>query len=339
MKIMFCRNKLFSIGMIIFLMLFVSACTKSNDTPAGGYSISGIVTEGASKIAAGKAGIAATGDGLLGVTVTLGGDGSATTKTGADGSYSFTGLGNGTYSITPSMTGLIFSDISTVKIVNGASVPDANFEAIVGSGYIISGRVTLDPCLVPTGKASPSIACISGKSSGAPAGTLTGLAGVLVTLAGDGTGTTVTNASGDYSFPGVSNGDYTVTPSKTGYTFKDYDTGTYNYLAVTVSGDDSLGNDFLATPNFTQADLYGTWDMQLLRTGSQKAWVRARVQVGISGIASCVSYSDSTPATGCPDPFALTFTMNSATGVITQTGANAADAGNHMTMKIGRAHV
>jgi hypothetical protein len=46
------------------------------------------------------------------------------------------------------------------------------------------------------------------------------LSGVTVTLSGSSSGTTTTDGSGNYSFTGlVATGDYTVTPSKTNYTF------------------------------------------------------------------------------------------------------------------------
>jgi len=45
------------------------------------------------------------------------------------------------------------------------------------------------------------------------------LGGVTITLAGASTGTATTNASGNYSFTGLDNGSYTITPSITGYTF------------------------------------------------------------------------------------------------------------------------
>ena len=42
---------------------------------------------------------------------------------------------------------------------------------------------------------------------------------VTMTLSGAGTGTTTTDASGNYTFTSLANGTYTITPSKTGYTF------------------------------------------------------------------------------------------------------------------------
>jgi hypothetical protein len=105
-----------------------------------------------------------------------------------------------------------------------------------------------------------------------------------------------------------------------------------------------LSVNLLFAATFTQADLTGTWRMNGLRTGYQSdgvtprnEWVRARVTINSSGVASCLSYRDSTGVTECPDPFGLTFTMDETTGVITQSGANAPNAGtDHMTMSLNK---
>ncbi|MCX5884841.1 MAG: carboxypeptidase-like regulatory domain-containing protein [Proteobacteria bacterium] len=75
---------------------------------------------------------------------------------------------------------------------------------------------------------------ISGNVSGAVS------AGVTITLTGAAADTTVTDATGDYIFTGLSNGNYTVTPSKTGYRFRP------RKQKVTMSGADVTGVDFVA---------------------------------------------------------------------------------------------
>ena len=66
----------------------------------------------------------------------------------------------------------------------------------------------------------------------------TAVSGVTMTLSGDKAGTTVTDSEGNYSFGGLGNGNYTVTPGKTGYTFSP------EIRAVTVTGADVTGQDF-----------------------------------------------------------------------------------------------
>ena len=60
-------------------------------------------------------------------------------------------------------------------------------------------------------------------------------------LSGASSANTTTNASGDYTFTGLANGNYTVTPSKTGFTFSP------TSLSQTVSGSDITGENFTAT--------------------------------------------------------------------------------------------
>jgi hypothetical protein len=73
-------------------------------------------------------------------------------------------------------------------------------------------------------------------------GTVTGdvQAGVTVTLTGSGSGSTATDSSGNYSFTGLSNGIYTVTPSLSFYSFSPPS------RVVRVSGADVTGVDFVA---------------------------------------------------------------------------------------------
>jgi hypothetical protein len=92
--------------------------------------------------------------------------------------------------------------------VNGADVTGQDF---TGTTYSISGKVT---------------------AGGAP------LSGVSMSLSGTASKATTTNASGDYTFTIVGNGSYTVTPSRTGYTFSPTN------RSMTVNGADVTGQDF-----------------------------------------------------------------------------------------------
>jgi len=73
---------------------------------------------------------------------------------------------------------------------------------------------------------------ITGTISGA------GGTGATVTLNGSATMTTTADASGAYSFSGVANGTYTVTPSKSGYAFSP------SSQSVTINGAHALGINF-----------------------------------------------------------------------------------------------
>ena len=79
----------------------------------------------------------------------------------------------------------------------------------------------------------------------------TGLQGVTMTL---NTSTTVTtDSNGNYSFTGLANGSYTVTPGKSGYTFSPVNS------TQTVNGANVTDVNFTASTT-TASDLAGTWN-------------------------------------------------------------------------------
>ncbi len=147
-----------------------------------------------------------------GVTVTLSGAASATTTTDASGNFSFSGLANGNYAVTPAIAGgYVFTPANKSVTVNGASLSAQNFTD--SGAYAISGTVS--------GLVAP---------------------GVTVTLSGSASATTTTDSSGNYSFAGLPNGNYTVIPSLAGgYGF------TPASLPVTVNGASLSAQNFTAT--------------------------------------------------------------------------------------------
>jgi inhibitor of cysteine peptidase len=146
----------------------------------------------------------------------LTGTSSANVITDASGNYAFTGLDNGSYTITPSRTGYTFSPTSSPRTVSGADIPGVNFTAtaVQAATHSISGRVT---------------------SNGS------GLSGVTMALTGASSANVITDGSGNYTFTGLDNGSYTITPSRTGYTFSPTSS------PRTVSGADIPGVNFTAT--------------------------------------------------------------------------------------------
>ena len=202
--------------------------TGKNFTSTGAYAISGAVS----------------GAVAAGVTVSLSGAATASTTTDASGNYSFTGVVNGAYTVTPTLTGYTFSPINAAVTVAGASVTGKNFTATAGTGHAISGTV-----------------------SGLVA------SGVTVSLSGAATASTITDASGNYSFTGVGNGSYTVTPSLTGYAFSPVN------AAVTVSGADVTGT------NFTSIGAYAI-------SGTVSGLVSAGVTVTLSGAGGATRVTD-----------------------------------------------
>jgi hypothetical protein len=128
-----------------------------------------------------------------GATVTLSGAASATATANSAGAYTFTGLANGTYAVTPSNAGFTFNPSSQSATISGANVTGVNFTATAQGGQTF----TLSGTISPT----------------------TGGSGATVTLSGAASTSTTANSAGAYTFTGLANGAYTVTPSNTGFTF------------------------------------------------------------------------------------------------------------------------
>lgn len=173
-----------------------------NLTARGKYSIGGSIT-------------VSGGGSISSVTITVNGPTNGgpvlvpnQTVTG-NATYSFPNLGNGTYKVTAAKSGFTFSPEFINVPIDGAIQTGKNFTATPIT-YSISGTV-------------------SGTSS------------VELALSGASSATTTTEASGNYTFSGLGNGFYTVTPSKSGYAFSPVSTN------VTINGASQTGKNFVAT--------------------------------------------------------------------------------------------
>jgi hypothetical protein len=142
---------------------------------------------------------ASSGSGTL---VTLSGAANATTTADSSGNYTFANLANGSYTVTPTKSGFTFSPVNQAVTINGANSTGNNFTATSTAIFSISGAIT--PATVGSG--------------------------AVVTLSGAATGTATADNSGNYSFSNLANGTYTLTPSKSGYTF------TPTSQSVTING-------------------------------------------------------------------------------------------------------
>lgn len=136
----------------------------------------------------GTVGPATAGAGTL---LTLNGTVSATTTADTSGNFSFSGVPNGSYTVAPSKAGFTFSPPSQSFYITGFDANPIDFTASSVQTWSISGTLT------PSSLGS----------------------GALLTLNGGPGATIPANTSGNFSFTGLSNGTYTVTPTKTGYTF------------------------------------------------------------------------------------------------------------------------
>ena len=145
----------------------------------------------------------------------------------------------------------------------------------------------------------------------------TGLSGVTMTLSGAGSGSATTGASGSYSFSALVNGTYTLTPSKSGYTFSPTST------AVTVNGSNQTGKNFTATPIVTTYLVSG----MVTSSGVGLSGVTMTLSGDGSGSATTVSngtYTISSVANGAytitPSKSGYTFSPTSA--AVSVSGAN-----------------
>jgi hypothetical protein len=156
--------------------------------------------------------ITSGGTPIEGVAVTLTGPVNATVSTNPFGVYIFNNLPNGTYTITPSDPNYNFSPLNRTVTINGANV----------IGQVFTGTF------------------ITRSISGTISTTTGPLAGVSVFLSGPINRTVTTNASGVYTFTGLVNGNYTITPVLTGCSF------TPVTANVTVNNADVTGINFTA---------------------------------------------------------------------------------------------
>jgi hypothetical protein len=148
----------------------------------------------------------------VGTLVTLNGPVNTTLTVGASATFTFTGLPNGSYTVTPAKAGFTFSPASPTVTINGADVTGVNFTATPVPTWSISGNI------------SPA-------SLGS---------GTLLTLSGTPSTTTTADNLGNYTFAGLGNGTYMITPTQTGDSF------TPANQTVTVNGANLLNVNFSA---------------------------------------------------------------------------------------------
>ncbi|MFI5166102.1 MAG: protease pro-enzyme activation domain-containing protein [Thermoanaerobaculales bacterium] len=185
-----------------------------------------------------------------GVTINLTGASTASTTTGTGGTYTFSGLTNGSYTVTPSLSGYTFSPASTPVTISSANVTGINFTSTAVPTYSISGTVS---------------------------GAVT--SGVTMNLTGAKTASTTTGTGGTYTFSGLANGSYTVTPSLSGYTFSPTST------PVTISSANVTGINFTASGGGGGGIVNGTFE-----TGNLSGWTSSGTASVIAGAAHSGSY-------------------------------------------------
>jgi len=172
--------------------------------------------------------------------------------------------------------------------------------------------------------------CGGGGGGGTPAatygisGTVTSsgvaLSGATVALSGAATASATTDASGNYSFPGLANGSYTVTPSKTGYAFTPVSS------AVSVSGSNVTGKNFTAATAATTYGISGTVNgasgVTLTLSGANSGSV-------VSGAGGAYTFPGLAAGSYTVTPSLTGYTFSPASIPVTITAANS--TGNNFT--------
>jgi uncharacterized repeat protein (TIGR01451 family) len=144
-----------------------------------------------------------------------------TVQTNAGGAYSFSNLTPGTYTVRePTQpSGTSDGKVSAGTVGNGGTAGTVSSQGTTPStitGIILPpGTTTNDNNFaeLPAGRSISGTVYIDADDNGLLGASETRLAGVTVTLSGSGSGTAVTDPSGNYTFSGLSVGTYTVTES------------------------------------------------------------------------------------------------------------------------------
>ncbi len=192
----------------------------------------------------------ATQDGVT-ITISLASAPIGTVNTAGGGVFSFSGVANGAYVLTAAKAGYTFAPLTIDVTVAGANRPGQDFVA-TAIPYTISGHI----------------------------------AGAALVSVSHGTSSTITDASGNYTFTTTA-GTYVVTPSKLGYTFAPVS------RSVIVTSADVTNQDFTATATAGYI-ISGTV------TGP---WIRG-VKVTLGGAQAGTTTTDAAGAyafTGLPD--------------------------------------
>jgi len=244
-----------------------------------------------------------------GVALNLTGAWTASTSTDSAGNFRFADLENGSYSVAPLADGYIFTPAGVAVDIQGVDVTNLGFTAVASSA--------------PTHMIAGSISGVVGSE-------------VTIVLGGDNLATTVTE-SGHFTFKGIADGSYTVTPSDP---LHDFDP---SFAAVTVSGVDVGGVDFTAVPAANPTySISGTVSgsvaagVEITLSGATIAATAAQTnsagQYSFAGLASG-SYSVTPSSTGhlfTPTGAAVTVGAANVTGIdFTATARGAPGALDH----------
>jgi len=141
--------------------------------------------------------------------------------------------------------------------------------------------------------------------------------GATVTLSGAASGTTTANSSGVYTFTGLANGTYAVTPSHTGYTFSPTSQN------ATVSGANVTGVNFTATAPVGQTfSISGTISPTAGGSGAAVALSGAANATTTANTSGAYTFTSLANGAYTVTPSNTGYTFTPATRNVTVNGAN-----------------
>jgi hypothetical protein len=212
-----------------------------------------------------------------------------------------TGLTNSRLAPTGSLTGV------TVDISGNVWAVNRSANAVIE----LLGAATPTPPLASgqTADTTPTTHSITG--------TVTGSSSASIVLSGTSSSTTTTDSSGAFTFTGLVNGSYTVTPNETAYTFAPAS------QSVTINGANVNGVNFTATANAAAYSISGTITPSAISSGAT---------VNLSGTATA------TTTAGTNGTFSFTSLAN-GTYQVTPSGTSATFSPGSQSVTIDNANV
>ena len=154
--------------------------------------------------------------------------------------------------------------------------------------------------------------------------------GAAVTLSGAARATTMADSSGSYTFTGLANGTYAVTPSHTGYTFSP------TSQAVPISGANATGINFTDTPQSARYAISGTISPAAGGSGAAVTLSGAAGATTLTNASGSYTFSGLANGTYTVTPSNTGYTFSPASNNVTINAANV--PGVNFTATVQQAH-
>jgi Carboxypeptidase regulatory-like domain len=185
------------------------------------------------------------------------------------------------------------------RYVESARIPHAPLQLLLVAGaylLFLSGCGSVSKTASTTTPSSPSSPAATYSISGTITPASDG-SGATLALSGPDTASTTPNSGGNYSFTGLANGTYVVTPSNSGYSFSP------TVQTVTVNGANATGVNFSASQSSSSSYSVGlNWTASVSTVSGYNVY-RGTANGGPytklnSSLITSVSFTDNTVTSG-----------------------------------------